>query len=179
MKKFIYYLILFFFTLLISGFNSNNSEISDNQNLLIYYSNKIPQQIFAVKKLEKIISIIPTDNPDKADILIITSEKLSKAENVLSRYKSTKSEGYVIKKLPGKKVSVIASDQTGAMYGILDLAEQLQMGKTISSVEEKKINPTLIQGNLPMLSTRKIKTTKPIIETVHTTFVGERESIPS
>ncbi len=38
-------------------------------------------------------------------------------------------------------------------------------------------NPSIIHGNLPMLSTRKIKTTRPIVETVHTTFYGEQKSI--
>ncbi|MHA1199495.1 MAG: glycosyltransferase family 4 protein [Candidatus Heimdallarchaeaceae archaeon] len=39
------------------------------------------------------------------------------------------------------------------------------------------IKPSIIHGNLPMLSTRKIKTNKPIVETVHTTFFGEQKSI--
>ncbi|MCE7741626.1 MAG: glycosyltransferase family 4 protein [Candidatus Heimdallarchaeota archaeon] len=39
------------------------------------------------------------------------------------------------------------------------------------------IKPSIIHGNLPMLSTRKIKTNKPIVETVHTTFYGEQKSI--
>ncbi len=39
------------------------------------------------------------------------------------------------------------------------------------------INPSIIHGNLPMLSTRKIKTKTPRIETVHTTFFGEQRSI--
>jgi len=37
--------------------------------------------------------------------------------------------------------------------------------------------PDLIHGNLPMLSTRKLSTSIPIIETVHTTFYGEQQSI--
>ena len=40
-----------------------------------------------------------------------------------------------------------------------------------------KIDPTIIHGNLPMLSTRKLKTKIPVVETVHTTFYGEQLSI--
>ena len=45
------------------------------------------------------------------------------------------------------------------MYGILDLAEQFQMGKTISTFEEKSINPEYpfraIKFNLPWDSYRR------------------------
>lgn len=41
----------------------------------------------------------------------------------------------------------------------------------------EKINPSIIHGNLPMLSTRNLKTRKPIVETVHTTYYGEKKSI--
>ena len=47
------------------------------------------------------------------------------------------------------------------MYGILDLAEQFQMGKTISTVDEKSINPKFpfraIKFNLPWDSYRRHK----------------------
>ncbi len=139
MKKFFYYSACFLFILLITGFNTK--KVSTTKSLLIFYSNKIPQQNFAVEKLKEVVSISPTNNPDKADIVVITSEELSKSKDVLSYYKDAAKEGFTIEKLPGNKVSIIASDQTGAMYGLLDLAEQFQMGKTISTVEEKSINP--------------------------------------
>ncbi|TFG09105.1 glycosyltransferase family 1 protein [Candidatus Heimdallarchaeota archaeon] len=41
----------------------------------------------------------------------------------------------------------------------------------------ESIKPDLIHGNLPMLSTRNLSTKIPIIETVHTTFYGEQQSI--
>ena len=41
----------------------------------------------------------------------------------------------------------------------------------------KAIQPLIIHGNLPMLSTWGIKTKTPIIETIHTTFFGENKSI--
>ncbi len=157
MKRIFYYFTYVFFILLITGFNTN--KISSPKNLLIFYSSNVAQQNFAVEKLKEVISISPTTNPGKAEIIIITSEKLSKAENVLLYYNNVAKEGYSIKKLPGDKVSVIASDQTGAMYGILDLAEQFEMGKTISTVEEKSINPKFafraIKFNLPWDSYRR------------------------
>ena len=157
MKKFFYYFTYLVFILLITGFNSN--KMSNPKSLLIFYSDKIPQQNFAVEKLKEVISISQTRNPDKADIIVITSEKLCKTQDILSYYKNAAKEGYSIKKFPVGKVSVIASDQTGAMYGILDLAEQFQMGKTISTIEEKSINPEYpfraIKFNLPWDSYRR------------------------
>ena len=159
MKIFFYYPISFLLILLISSCNSENIDKSGKENLFIYYSENVPQQTFAVEQLKKAASINYTKAPDKADILIITSEQLSKAEGVSSYYKAAAKEGFSIKKLPGERVSVIASDQTGAMYGILDLAEQLQMGKTISTVNEKSINPKFpfraIKFNLPWDSYRR------------------------
>ena len=157
MKNFFFSCIIFI--LLVTGFNTN--KISQPGNLLIFYSDKTPQQNFAVEKLKKVISVSTTTNPNKADIIVITSEKLSKVKDVSSYYNSAATEGYSIKKLPGNKISVIAADQTGAMYGILDLAEQFQMGKTISTVDEKSINPKFpfraIKFNLPWDSYRRHK----------------------
>ncbi|MGB8317334.1 MAG: hypothetical protein WCE54_04370 [Ignavibacteriaceae bacterium] len=156
MKKIFYYFTYMVFILLNSGFGAN--KLSNPENLLIFYSDTAPQQNFAVEKLNEVLLVSPTTNPDKADIIVITSEKLCKAKDVLSYYNNAAKEGYSIRKLPGEKVSVIASDQTGAMYGILDLAEQFQIGKTISTIEEKSINPKFplraIKFNLPWDSYR-------------------------
>ena len=48
---------------------------------------------------------------------------------------------------------MIAPDQTGAMYGTLDLVEQLRMNGNLKHVEERVISPTVpfraVKFNLP------------------------------
>ena len=159
MKRPIYYLASIFIIVTILSFTINRNKIFASNNILIFSVKESPQQYFAVSKLSKVIPVKRTNNPGEADIIIITSEELSKKQNVMSYYKTIKSEGYVIKKISGGKISVIASDQTGAMYGILDLAEQFQMGKTPANVNEKIINPEFpfraIKFNLPWDSYRR------------------------
>jgi len=72
-----------------------------------------------------------------------------------------KQEGFQIRKFrSGNKVilCVIARDETGAMYGTLDLTEQIQMKNGLREVEEKVTNPHFvfraIKFNLPWSSYR-------------------------
>lgn len=61
-------------------------------------------------------------------------------------------EGFKIKRNENT-LWISANDPVGAMYGALDVAEQLQMGKTLKSVPEKVVNPHFtvraIKFNLP------------------------------
>ncbi len=159
MKKSFYYFGGILIVLIILSFTANYNKIFASKNLLIFSNQEIPQQSFAVSKLSKVISLKYTKNPNEANILVITSEELSKKQNVLSYYKAIKSEGYATRKISDEKISVIASDQTGAMYGLLDLAEQFQMGKTLATIDEKSINPEFpfraIKFNLPWDSYRR------------------------
>ncbi|MEE9357012.1 MAG: hypothetical protein V3U62_01400 [Sedimenticolaceae bacterium] len=73
----------------------------------------------------------------------------------------TKQDGFQIARLrSGNKdvICVIARDETGAMYGTLDLAEQIQMNNGLRDVEEKLSNPRFafraIKFNLPWSSYR-------------------------
>lgn len=72
-----------------------------------------------------------------------------------------KQDGFQIARLrSGSKavICVIARDETGAMYGTLDLAEQIQMNNGLRDVEEKLSNPRFafraIKFNLPWSSYR-------------------------
>ena len=159
MKKAFYFLSSSFLVVLVFSLATNYNKIFSSKDFLVFYSNKIPQQKFAVSKLSEVISLKHADNPDEADILVVTSEELSRKLNLFAYYKKTKSEGYIIEKISDGKVSVIASDQTGAMYGLFDLTEQLQMGRTLANLEEKNINPKFpfraIKFNLPWDSYRR------------------------
>lgn len=71
--------------------------------------------------------------------------------------KSLQKEGYSIS-FTNKKLKITAKDTTGAMYGILDVAEQIQMGKTWQTVTSKTVNPQFtvraLKFNLPWSSYR-------------------------
>lgn len=67
-------------------------------------------------------------------------------------------EGFRIRK-SNSTYLVTAVDDTGLMYGLLDLAEQIEMGKGLRGVEERTSNPRFpfraVKFNLPWASYRK------------------------
>lgn len=158
MKKYLYpqSYVLSLVLILSSLTGCNKKTIS--ANLKYFCQNEVSQQTFGLKKLSEVVTLELVNNPDEANILIISSEELSKNHNLFSEFKTITSEGFSIKKLSRKKIAIISSDMTGSMYGILDVAEQIQMGKTIKAIEEKSINPKIpfraIKFNLPWNSYR-------------------------
>ncbi|MCY7349084.1 MAG: glycoside hydrolase family 20 zincin-like fold domain-containing protein [Cytophagaceae bacterium] len=66
-------------------------------------------------------------------------------------------EGYRIDNQAGK-ILITAADAVGAMYGAMDVAEQLQMGKTLKTLTAKTASPHLdvraLKVNLPWLPYR-------------------------
>lgn len=68
-----------------------------------------------------------------------------------------KAEGYKIDRVNGNSL-ITATDAVGAMYGVMDVAEQLQMGKTLQTITPKTSNPHLavraLKLNLPWLPYR-------------------------
>src|SRR4028118_24501 len=49
-------------------------------------------------------------------------------------------EGYRISRA-GRTLLITSADSSGALYGALDVAEQIRMGKTLATLEAKKVNP--------------------------------------
>jgi len=94
----------------------------------------------------KVQKVMPSTNHSKADIEI----NIAKDTSILK-------EGFQIT-YTNKKLLISASDVVGAMYGTLDVAEQIRMGKTWHSLTNKKFNPRLsvraIKFNLPWSSYR-------------------------
>lgn len=123
-----------------------------NVHLKVFYDKESPQQVYAVSKLQASIPLMHERDPDKADIAVITLKEEASVAGIAA-------EGYSLRKLKGNRAAILSMDQTGAMYGIMDIAEQLNMGRTVSTVIEKTINPKLkfrgIKFNLPWNSYRK------------------------
>ncbi len=61
-------------------------------------------------------------------------------------------EGYIIRHKE-RRVIITGADPVGAMYGALDVAEQISMGQSLETLADKKVNPHLtiraIKFNLP------------------------------
>ena len=129
------------------------------EQVKVYSEKESPQQSFGMGKLIKVINVAQEQSHDRANIVVIASAKLSAQFNLTSEYSAVKSEGFSIKRLSPERTVVIARDQTGAMYGILDIAEQIQLGRTVRTLEEKTVNPGVgfrgIKFNLPWNSYRR------------------------
>ena len=89
--------------------------------------------------------IITTKSNDMVDIRFVVD----------AAHPGLKAEGYRISRSRGGIV-VKARDAAGAMYGALDIAEQLTNGTTLRDVVEKEINPHFsvraLKFNLPWSS---------------------------
>jgi len=136
-------------------------------DVAIAYRTECPQLNFAVVKLEQALreaneTPIVYDLADfgDKDVLIVADENeaifLPSATNTPSISPVINEEGFQIARLCSNDRSVlcvIARDETGAMYGTLDLAEQIQMNNSLKNIKEKLSNPRFafraIKFNLP------------------------------
>ncbi len=172
MKKTIYHKSGFFLPILILLLFVGCKQ-QPLQNIKVFYQQEVPQQKIGVEKLTKVVPVTYTNNQDEANIVVLCSEELNKENNLSSEFNLITSEGFTIKKLSGNKIAIISADQTGAMYGLFDIAEQLQIKKGFSKIEEKTINPKLafraIKFNLPWNSYRVDESLQLHTETVRDT----------
>jgi hypothetical protein len=138
----------------------------------IAYPTDSPQLNFAVSRLEHALRLANETctfcdlaEPGDKDILILADE--TQAIFVPDSIPGTrishriKEEGFQIARFRSANKDILcifARDKTGAMYGTLDLAEQIRVTNGLSHVEEKPSNPRLdfraIKFNLPWSSYR-------------------------
>jgi hypothetical protein len=159
MKKH-YYTCLLSFVLFQSHAPAANCDSGSLQEQVkVYSQTQSPQQGFGLERLATVVSLKPENSPDQADIVVVSSPELSATLNVSNEYSAVMSEGFSIKKISRERIAVLSRDQMGAMYGILDIAEQIQLGKTVRTLEEKIVNPAVgfrgIKFNLPWNSYRR------------------------
>jgi hypothetical protein len=153
--KMLFQLLLMLFSnqLYASGLGMSSSPVTK-----VFYQSESPQQCFGMEKLKLQLKISREISPEAADILILTSREQFEKLKLATEFSQLRPEGFVLKKLPGNKLAILSTDQTGAMYGIMDVAEQLQMGQNIATISEKTIQPKLtfrgIKFNLPWNSYR-------------------------
>jgi len=125
------------------------TEKKDSQTVSLYVDKTSPQVLYALNNSPKLYGI------SKFKV----STTLSEADIILTTDSTTQApEGYSIKHVDNQ-LKIEAADSIGAMYAILDIAEQLSFGLNTKQIEEKKIVPSLrnrfIKFNLPWSSYRR------------------------
>ncbi len=146
--------------LLISGFIFVPPARAD---VSIAFRSDSPQLNFAISRLEealKDVNEIPTAcdlaEPGTRDILILADETdalyLPNATSQTNISDQIKEDGFQIIR-ESNVLCVVARNQTGAMYGTLELAEQIRSKYGLRNIEEKISNPRFefraIKFNLP------------------------------
>lgn len=158
MKKLFYLHRFVFYLIAILVSFSSCSKSKSPSNLKYFCQDQSPQQSFGLKKLGETVTLEMVNSAEEANILIVSSEEASKNHNLLTEFKQVTSEGFTIKRISGKKIAIISSDPVGSMYGLMDINEQIQMGKSLRNIEPKSINPKIpfraIKFNLPWNSYR-------------------------
>lgn len=139
-----------------------------NGEVSIAYRTNSPLLRFAVTKIddalrerEEILTHYDLKSlPGSVNILVLSNESevadLRRAGKRIVLDTSVKSEGFqVLRSRAGEEAEIylLARDETGAMYGALDLAEQLRIHGTLKAIEDRISNPRFpfraIKFNLP------------------------------
>jgi hypothetical protein len=129
-----------------------------NDGISIAIDKNSPMEVFGASKLEAVLQ-----NLDKSIRVLDVSNATGK-EWIQIKIVDPESDpeirkqGYRISKT-GDSYLISAIDNTGAMYGLLDMAEHFEMQRAFENMEEKVVNPRFgfraIKYNLPWVSYRE------------------------
>jgi len=139
-----------------------------NGDVSVAYRTSSPRLRFAVGKLDEALRGINENVThydqgsfsEEADIIIVSNASeaavLRGASGTIALNPSIRREGFQLVKLRTNDRTMLcvqARDESGAMYGVLDLAEQVRIRGGLKDVEEKVLNPRFpfraIKFNLP------------------------------
>ncbi len=148
------------FSIILFAFTFNPLFSGDAKITLIVKSAKPPVQ-FAAKQLKKALmqkglTVNLTDNSAAAQspaVILGTKEDFN--DGALKTL-SPKAESFVIRRINKNRLAVIGSDAGGAMYGALDMAEQIRYSQknkfSIKDIKEKSERPFIkLRGVNPFL----------------------------
>ncbi len=133
------------------------AQQTSNQRVTIDFDAKSKPIRFGVDEIEKALK--KTGQSVREQSLYANGRPADIAIRVLPEpVKSTiQDEGYRLENQNGR-ILITAADATGAMYGAMDVAEQLRMGKSLKKLTPKIANPHLavraLKINLPWLPYR-------------------------
>lgn len=127
------------------------------QHVVIAFDTTSKPVQFGVSEIKKVLTMTGqsvekqwlTTSKTAALITIRVLPKMAKS--------AVQEEGYQLTNQSGK-IGITATDAVGAMYGAMDVAEQLRMGKTLKTIVSKTASPHLavraLKVNLPWLPYR-------------------------
>lgn len=123
------------------------------EKVSVFIESNYPQTEYAIANVPELFdtdAILRIHNKEEADIVVSVDER--------NEFPDLKQEGFILKNSGGGKWKIKGKDATGAMYGIFEIAEQFSFGKDINELQEKTVNPSLINRfvkfNLPWSSYR-------------------------
>ncbi|WP_248930666.1 hypothetical protein [Paenibacillus hamazuiensis] len=128
-----------------------------------------PKLIFAVRRLQAAITdlgetwtVNETQRPDMDHMIILSDNQHAEGSFGMTADASVVAEGFEIRRslhLGNPALFVLARDESGAMYGVLEVAEQLRKHGNPLSVSECVVNPGFpfraVKFNLPWSSYRR------------------------
>jgi hypothetical protein len=130
----------------------------EQRQVSIVIDKSAPMEVFGASKIEAALQKLSITT-QVVDNTIATGTELIQMKIVkLNVDSELKKEGYRIGK-SGNSYIITAIDQSGAMYGLMDMAEQIEMKKGFGNFEEKIVNPRFafraVKYNLPWHSYRE------------------------
>jgi hypothetical protein len=144
-------------SILLLSFLSTNIVFSQ---INVTYDMNSPLIRISIEKLKQIMKdMISHDiqHPSENGIYVLCSETKTNnrhfSELIEHNIKGIQKEGFRIRRTEKNKICIFAIDETGCMYGIQDIAEQLRNYPKLIAIKEKTINPAFgfraIKFNLP------------------------------
>ncbi|WP_240416052.1 hypothetical protein [Paenibacillus periandrae] len=128
-----------------------------------------PMLSFAIRRLQAAImnmgetcKVNDAQSPSTDHIIILINDQHANGSSSMTAAASVGAEGFEIRRAyhqGNPALFVLASDESGAMYGVLEVAEQLQTHGNLTDVSECIINPRFpfraVKFNLPWSSYRR------------------------
>jgi len=139
--------------------NQVQGATNDSENEVSIVINKnSPMEVFGASKIETVLAGLNL-TPLLVDKSLATGQEDIQI-NIIGQDEDPEimKEGFRIGKAGGAYM-ITSIDNSGAMYGLMDLTEQIEMQKGLSNIEEKLVNPRFnfraIKFNLPWSSYRR------------------------
>jgi len=129
-----------FITILLVGFVLSTYA---GQKVIIHYDRNDPMQVFGVNDLK--IALELTGNK------VVEAESDANTYITLSKFvMGMGAQSFRIQKEGTRGIRIVYGDATGAMYGAMELAEQISLGGGLSAVKEIARKPYIPKRGLKM-----------------------------
>ncbi|WP_439487185.1 hypothetical protein [Algoriphagus sp.] len=161
-----YLFIILFVVNISSGYCNDRISLAYNTQLeqVSFAVNNLKSDMFYEGKQLEVKSL--TDSIRTGDLVVlIKSDNRSPFESLITEgdFENLNSEGYRFKRLNGM-LFILASEQNGAVYGLLELKEHFELEGDFNEIKDKVVNPAfeyrIVKFNLPWSPYRLSKATE-------------------